>query len=144
MVLDKTEYTSKAQEHLEDGVMYNIIKTDPTVKEQNGVGILSEFVLQGNDSEIVVADVFYLLVCWNISSDVPSVPVICVQWLSMSGILDRLSEQIVKELILLFLCSWGSDKGDHAYHAVMKMNVHYLQCWMYEWWYQLTMKTYGR
>ena len=54
----------------------------------------------------------------------------------MNGMLGRLSELVGKELISYFFCSWGSGKGDHAYHAVMKMSVNYLQCWMYEWWYQ--------
>ena len=60
----------------------------------------SELLLQGNDLETVIVDMFYPLVCWNISNDVPGDPVIHVQWLSMSGMLDRLSKQVEKELIL--------------------------------------------
>ena len=41
----------------------------------------------------------------------PSVLVICVQWLSMNGMLDMPSKLVEKELILLFLCwimfGWG-------------------------------------
>ena len=55
-----------------------------------------------NDSDIVIVDVFYPLVYWNIYSDVPSVLVIHVQWLSMNGMSDMLSKQIEKELILPF------------------------------------------
>ena len=66
------------------------------------VVILSEGVLLVDDLEIVVADMFYPVVYWNISSGIPSVQVIHVQWLFMSGVLDRLSKQVDKELILLF------------------------------------------
>ena len=43
------------------------------------MGIVSELVLQGNDSGTVVAGMFYPFVSRNISSDIPSVPVIHVQ-----------------------------------------------------------------
>ena len=67
------------------------------------VVILNELVLHGGDLEIVIADMFYPFVYWNISNDVPSVLVIHVQWLSMNGMLDMLSKLVEKELILLFL-----------------------------------------
>ena len=69
---------------------------------------------------------FYLLVCWNISSDIPSVLVIHVQWLSMSGALDRLSKLVGKELILqfpLYLRWW------HGWSCISCCNED--ECWLF-------------
>ena len=51
---------------------------NPCLKDP-GVVIVSEWVLQVSDLEIVVVDVFYQVVCWNTSNGVPSAPVIHVQ-----------------------------------------------------------------
>ena len=70
---------------------------------------------------------------WDLCSNYP--------WMA-HGI--SLQNNLKKNWLSYFYCSWGSSEGDHAYHAVMKMSVNYLQCRMSEQWYQLIMKVYGR
>ena len=48
VVMDRTEYNNKAQDLLEDGVMYKEIKTDPTNKLKNKlINLLKKIKAEG-------------------------------------------------------------------------------------------------
>ena len=61
MVLDKTEYNSKAQERLEDGETYKETKKDPTTKCKNRlINLLKKSKAEGCISDIIYKKMYLI------------------------------------------------------------------------------------